>query len=252
MSPWAALRAELALWRAENRRLAFWWRDDDAVAVTPALDRLADLAFRTGVPAHLAVIPKYAGQPLADRCAGTPLLIPLVHGWAHENHAPLLQKNSEFGHDRPGLIQDALQGLHRIEALFGHRHLPCFVPPWNRVFPDLIRDLADLGYSSLSTFSPRKQRLAAPGLVQINTHIDPIDWRGSRSLVNEDALLDLTLRLLQDRRKAMTDGTEPLGLLTHHLVHDDAIWAFTDALLQTLLDGGAVPLNLFELRDDLP
>jgi hypothetical protein len=40
--------------------------------------------------------------------------------------------------------------------------------------------------------------------------------------------------------------------LTHHLVHDAAIWEFTRACLSELLDGGAQPCNLREMRDALP
>lgn len=35
---WDRLAAELDRWDAAGRRATFWWRDDDAVAPTPALD----------------------------------------------------------------------------------------------------------------------------------------------------------------------------------------------------------------------
>ena len=42
-SGWAVLEAELDLWQAAGRTASFWWRDDDAVAATPALSRLLAL-----------------------------------------------------------------------------------------------------------------------------------------------------------------------------------------------------------------
>lgn len=249
---WSPLRAELAAWRAENRVPGFWWRDDDAVAETSALSQLTELAMHLEVPAHLAVIPKHATASLVEACAAQSLLVPLVHGWSHENHAPEGQKKDEFGHPRTGLQTDAVKGLALMDKLFGHTYLPCFVPPWNRIDPIFAASLPALGYTCLSTFTPRMARLAAPGLVQINTHIDPIHWRGGRGLVETADLIALTTSFLRDRRARDADLAEPLGLLTHHLVHDRAIWAFAERFMQTLLDGGARPINLFEMRKNLP
>lgn len=79
--------------------------------------------------------------------------------------------------------------------------------------------------------------MAAPGLSQINTHLDPIDWRGSRGLADPDMLISQTVALLRDRREGRADADEPFGVLTHHLVHDQRIWDFTEHLLSQLLDG---------------
>ena len=38
--PLPAASAELAQWRSEELTLPIWWRDDDAIAPTPALERL--------------------------------------------------------------------------------------------------------------------------------------------------------------------------------------------------------------------
>jgi hypothetical protein len=139
-----------------------------------------------------------------------------------------------------------------MEALLGARLVKMFVPPWNRISPALIPELVALGYTALSTYTPRKQRATAPGLVQINTHIDPIFWRGGGGLVAADELISGITETLKDRRAGRTDATEPLGFLTHHLVHDVDIWDFTERCLGTLLEGGATPVNLLELCDDLP
>ncbi len=122
--------------------------------------------------------------------------------------------------------------------------LPVFVPPWNRIDPALAERLGSLGYIALSTFTPREGRLVAPGLVQINTHLDPINWRGGGGLLPADQLIHQLVVLLRDRREGRTDAEEPLGLLTHHLVHDAAIWGFTESCLARLLDGGAVAVDL--------
>ncbi|KUP94452.1 polysaccharide deacetylase family protein [Tritonibacter horizontis] len=249
MTPdWDALDAELELWTAAGLRLPLWWRDDDAVAGSAALTRLEALAAACDIPVHLAVIPEGAGADLAEIVQTSSHLVPVVHGWAHSNHAPDDRKTCEFPSTRPvdEALNDAEQGIDRLKHLFGPRLQPMFVPPWNRISPGLLPWLAGLGYAALSTYGPRKRELAAPGLVQINTHIDPIDWKGSRSLLPQDQILAPLLLQLQARREGRQDRTEPLGLLTHHLVHDAAIWEFSETLLRRLLDGPAHPWRYSE------
>ena len=246
------LRTELAIWRRERLTLPLWWRDDDAVQPIPALERLLALSTDLGLPVHLAVIPLRATTALADRLADEETAVALVHGWAHENHAPPDQKKAEFGHPRPDAAAQTADALERLKALFGPRLLEMFVPPWNRIDPEMIARIAAQGYRALSTYTPRLHRLAAPGLVQINTHADPIHWRGGGGLVPPEELIGGLVTLLQNRRAGLEDAAEPLGFLTHHLVHDDAIWGVTERCLATLLEGGAVPTNLLERRDDLP
>lgn len=242
MTPdWQPLDAELAIWRAEGRPLPIWWRDDDAISATPALTRLATLSRRLALPVHIAVVPANADASLGEAVCDTPQLIPIVHGWAHQNHAPPEEKKAEFrGHRTVSKLRaEAAKGLGRLRELVGDRLAPVFVPPWNRAAPELAAELPPLGYRALSTYGPRKAREAAPGLLQVNTHLDPIDWKGTRSLIGPDELIARVTEQLRDRREGRADAGEPYGILTHHLVHDAAIWQFTETLLDRLLDGPA-------------
>lgn len=247
---WTPLDRELDAWDKAGMTLPLWWRDDDAVADTPALRQLDALSTETGLPVHLAVIPAGADAALGALVAAHTHLIPLVHGRAHENHAPEGQKKAEFGPHRPPaeMKADIAWGLSRLSDLFGPRLRPVFVPPWNRIAPELVAGLAGLGFAALSAFAPRKTALAAPGLARINTHLDPIDWRGTRSLVAPDRLIAQMALQLADRRSGYADNDEPYGLLTHHLAHDGAIWDFTARLLSRLRNG---PTRAWSF-DDLP
>lgn len=240
MTPdWTLLDRELARWQEAGLSLPLWWRDDDAIAPGPALDGLQSLAEQHDLPVHLAVIPNGASQGLADHVKRTRHLIPVVHGWAHLSHAPQGEKKAEFPANRniADMRTEAAQGLARLSDLFGPRLCAMFVPPWNRIAPDMVDELAMLGYCALSTFTPRPARFAAPGLEQINTHLDPIGWKSGRGLANPDALIAQVAAQMADRRTGAADNSEPYGILTHHLVHDEAIWGFTDALLTRLIAG---------------
>lgn len=236
---WTPLNTELDIWRDLDLSLPLWWRDDDAVSATPQLDRLTEMSEKLGLPVHLAVIPKTADASLAEQVRQHACLIPVVHGWAHHNHAPSDEKKSEFRLHRPlpEIESDLRNGLNRLTDLFKDRLRPIFVPPWNRIAPEVARKLTQAGFSILSTATPRDSRHPLPGLEQVNTHLDPIDWRGTRGLMPPEQLIATTVSLLQDRRAGRSDPTEPFGVLTHHLVHDENIWTFTYDLLHRLLDG---------------
>ncbi len=240
---WRPLQSELRRWQDAGLTLPLWWRDDDAVAVTPQLEKLSAMSGKLGLPVHLAVIPREAQTALAEYMSDQSALIPVVHGWAHQNHAPADEKKAEFRLHRPleAVVADAEAGLSRLRALFGAHLRPMFVPPWNRIDSKVAKQLHGLGYRVLSTATPRKILLAAPGLAQINTHLDPIDWRGTRGLIDPDRLIAQTVELLHDRRTGRADNAEAFGVLTHHLVHDQDIWTFTQDLLLRLLDGPGTP-----------
>jgi hypothetical protein len=235
---WSPLDRALGRARDRNRPVAFWWRDDDAVAHTPPLDRLLALARRVEAGLALAVIPTGLEPSLAARLAGEERVLALVHGSSHANHAPPGEKKAEFGHHRPveAMAQEAERSLHAARGLLGARLLPVFVPPWNRIAPELTPHLPRLGYGALSAFRDREAAHPAPGLLQVNTHVDPIDWHGTRSLADPGGIVAAMADAVERRIAGRADRGEPIGFLTHHLVHDEAVWTFCEKLLMYLLD----------------
>lgn len=230
MSGWAALDAELARWRDAGREAVLWWRDDDAVDATPALERLLELQHATGAALSLAVVPAHATEALAERLAGEPAVDVLQHGYAHVNHAGAGEKKAELGLNRPAMIVlgDLGTGWMALERLFGARALNVLVPPWNRIAPPLVPALPEIGFRGLSTFGARPRAEPVRGFRQVNTHLDLIDWKGGRGFVGIDAALDTLVRALQTSR---TTTAEPVGLLSHHLAMDAGAWDFLLSML---------------------
>ncbi|MBT5107328.1 MAG: polysaccharide deacetylase [Rhodospirillaceae bacterium] len=230
---WAAFFAELDAWRDAGRVATFWWRDDDATDETPALTRLLDIA--GDIPVSLASIPRDATTALANAIADQPNVSVLQHGYAHTNHAPPLEKKAEFGPHRPldAMQRDLTTGFIRLRDLFGPRFQAIFVPPWNRMADSVAPLLPQVGLQSFSTYGLTQKSLAAP---QVNTHADIINWRGGRTFLGESAVLDLMTNHLSARRRGDAAENAPTGLLTHHLVHDDACWRFTGDLVQAVTD----------------
>lgn len=223
---WIALFDELARWQAAGRRARFWWRDDDAQAPGVALDRLLELSALHQVPLLLAVIPEGLDPSLAAVVAasGAPVAI-AQHGIAHANRAPEGVKNTELHDDAladPGFTAALQAGQQALARQFGSSLLPVMVPPWNRIGPGVEAALAGLGYSGLSRDGRSGGGL--PGLVEVNTHADLVDWHHDRRFIGAGRALETITQGLADGREAGQD--EPVGLLTHHLVHDRALWSF--------------------------
>ena len=229
---WQGLFDEIAVWRDAGRTVDFWWRDDDAGRPAPALARLIALAASADVGLALAMVPDEAQrEALADAPA---LLAVIQHGVDHRNRAEPGGKKTEFpASEETGLALARLRAGHaRLQQVAGKRLLPVLVPPWNRISaPGLLAALAGAGYRGLSRFDPRSSRTAAPGLQQVNTHVDIIDWRGSRGFAGEELVLGQAVRHLRARREGRADPDECTGWLTHHAVHDEAAWTFMAGLL---------------------
>jgi hypothetical protein len=228
MTVWRPLEIALERWSTAGRQADFWLRDDDAIEPTPALDRLIALTQAQDVPLTLAVIPAHARESLAAVVESSPLVTPVVHGWSHENHAPAAQKKQELGPHRPiaDVLDELAEARRRMAGLFGSRMHAVLVPPWNRVDPNLVPHLEGLGFRALSVFGPPK-----PEPIQmINSTVDIMDWHGTRGCRDHSMLVGEIVAQL-DAAPA-DDSRPPVGILTHHLVHDESAWVFLKGLFE--------------------
>ena len=243
---WQPLHAELDIWQNQGQTAQFWLRDDDAIAPTPALDRLIAILARHHIPVLLAIIPKSAGPELAARLAGADLVLPCQHGFSHRNHAGPGEKPQELGLHRgfePALA-DLRAGRDKLLALFGDALRPVLVPPWTRIDPALVKHLAGLGLTALSTFGA-----PAPPDFRIDANVDIIDWRATRSGHEHPKLVGKLVEALVAARK---NQHAPIGILAHHLVHGERAWSFLDNLGENLAGHPAARWVSFDALAALP
>lgn len=236
MNGWTRLREELDAWGAAGRTATFWWRDDDATQATMALHRLMDLSGQFDAPVALAVIPRDINGSLPELIGAHARVSVLQHGWGHANHAPDGDRQEEYGPHRPReeMVAELAEGWQRTRTL--PRALPVLVAPWNRMDEDLIPCLPEAGLGGVSTLGPRRSPRPAGGVRQTNVHVDIMDWHGSGGFVGADGAIDQVLQHLTMRRRGEVDETEPTGLMTHHLFHDEGCWQFTAAFLACIRD----------------
>ena len=221
---------ELIHWRRAGLTPRFWLRDDDATRPTPALDRLLGLARAHDIPLLLAVIPTEATQALAEAIRHEKLVTPAVHGYAHRRHTPDGVPPLELGGARPveEILDELRQGRTILRHLFGGRLSSILVPPWNRLSRKVAARLHEIGFTALSTNSWHEDGSSLP---QLNTQIDIVDWaNGKRGRSLEWTMGELLRRLEQAREH----GGAPLGILSHHLVHDEQAWVTLEALIRYL------------------
>src|SRR5271167_1837939 len=253
---WPDLANELDCWGAEGRIATLWWRDDDAAAPCDRLDRLLAIAGEAAVA--LAVIPATVQPGLAARIDDTarrsnesPRVTILQHGWGHADHGSGTgAKKSEFPVERSAtsVAADLVAGRERLRGLFGGRALSVLAPPWNRFAEVFLPLLADCGIAAISRVNPRGAAWPAPGVFAANVHVDLVAWKADRGFIGEAAALGGLVEHLRTRRCGEVDGDEPTGILTHHLVQDDATGDFLLRLVAltaahpaaSWLDAGAV------------
>lgn len=232
-----ALRRALDAAAGAGRPIRFWLRDDDAEVPSVALDRLLALC-GDAVPLTLAVIPAGTGDRLAARLAGLRGVSVAVHGWSHANHALDRDKAQELGDHRPVAVvaAEVERGRQKLRALFPAQAVPLLVPPWNRVSAGVLA--AVTGFSAVSVFGPE----GGGDLPFVNVHVDIIDWRGNRG--------GRPAAMLEQEILARA-AVGPVGMMTHHLVHDAAAWGFMERLFGlTCGHPGARWVRVADLMDE--
>ncbi len=225
------LMAALQQWLDADKPVRFWLRDDDAVEPGPALDQLLELAQTHSVPLTLALIPALTGAALQQRLASAQQVAVAVHGWSHENHSPQGEKKQELGPHRAQsqVVAELTRGFNHLSGLYETQFLPMLVPPWNRISDALVPELSAIGFRVLSTFGDQ----AHASIAMINTQVDVIDWKGNRGGRTTHDLMTEIIAQLHTSQAA-------IGILTHHLVHDDRAWEFLEQLFSATSQHPAV------------
>ena len=206
----------------KNQTLKVWWRDDDCIEPTKELDKLIKISKENQAPISLAVIPKFCVKELKEVLAPHSQIEVLQHGIAHLNQASSGQKKCEF----PDTLvpektsQDIMQGKLKLSTLFAEQFTPIFVPPWNRYSTKHLNLIHKSNFKKISGYGHSQDPF------YFNTHFDLINWKQGRSLIEENQAIELF--------QEITTLDSTIGLLSHHLVHDQAIWNFIEFLIPFL------------------
>lgn len=227
---WRALEEEIARWNDAGRTVDFWWRDDDATAPNAEVKKLLKLSTTSGVPLALAVVPLAAKAELFEGMRARVLM----HGTDHRNRAAAGEKKTEFpaAESQAAMLERLAPARERLAKLAGWSFLPVLAPPWNRFKRELMPALPACGLVGFSAYGLRSAAPRTPAVIEVNTHVDIIDWRGTRGFCGEDAAAAMAASHLAAKRTGAADSGEPTGWLTHHEVHDSSAWEFLERLFE--------------------
>lgn len=220
------LNLELGRWRSLGRTPRLWWRDDDARSLTPTLERLHDLA--DGRPIALAIIPDGDLHALAGWLRRARNITVGQHGVDHVNRRGPGEPPSEYFRGASvGAVCAAIRAARERMRRAGLAPV-FYAPPWNQVDDTLVTALDRAGFSA---FSAGSDAPVEPEVAFLGAQIDILRWKGGppRFRGSTRILGAVRRHLRQRRRSGRLD--EPIGLLTHHLVHDANAWRFLDWFL---------------------
>jgi hypothetical protein len=214
------LGLELGRWRRLGIRPRLWWRDDDAREPSAALDRLLQLA--DGRPLALAVIPDGDLDALSARLSLEHNLAIGQHGVNHINRRPAGETPSEY--PAPPTAEEIAERVAGGSDRMRRAGLaPTFyTPPWNAIDPGLGRAVSRAGIPVLSA-GPTVLHYA--DLVYMASEADVTAWKGAARFKGALRIMSALQQAMQARRQA-GDLRRSIGLLTHHLAHDEATWRF--------------------------
>lgn len=239
---WPMLQQELDLWAEAGLKASFWWRDDDAISATAELDTLDKLSQAFEIPVSIAVIPARLDNNLPIFLRGRNHFTVLQHGYSHTSYAAKGVKKIELGGERSldSIAAELTIGFKVLTHAFPDHFISTIVPPWNRIESKTYEILKEIGLTGISTVRARKASDAEPGILQVNTHLDPISWRHGRGFIGSKIAVALLHQHLYLRRTTNRCSEEPTGLLTHHLDQNDQVWNFCSCLFKRLNQHPAV------------
>jgi hypothetical protein len=222
---WSDLTAELDEWAGNGRVATLWWRDDDAIAVTPALYRPLTLSRQHQVPIHLSVIPAAMSADFGQELAHDAPIVVLQHGFAHAE--------GELDGDRPSepVLAELTRGRKILSHAVGDRFIPVLVPPWNLIRAEFVPVALQAGLPAISADGQRPARFVA-GVEFVNTHSGPLAWEnGIARFAGKSEAIGRILKHLNARRAGSADPDEATGFCTHHLINTEETWSFMEELL---------------------
>src|SRR5262249_31062335 len=146
------------------------------------------------------------------------------HGFRHHWEYEVQEEKyacGEFGKGRElsRMMTDAHDGHVALDRLFGENGWQkVFVPPFHALSTDFKAVLPSLGYWGLSAGIPLTTPINT--VAEANAEIDIMNWP-KRAFHGAEAVEKMVVAQLQARREGMRSGEGPIGLLTHHLAHDE-------------------------------
>ncbi len=226
---------------------ALWWRDDDAATPTPQLSDLLRLAGE--VPLALAVIPALAQPELATALRGSAASRGSAAWLAacQPGQSTARKANIPKGGRPRWSRRRSAPGGPASRPCSGRAPCPCWCRRGTASPANFCRCCRRTGSPACRRWPRRAARPCRPALCPGSSHRCPCR---SRRMAGRIAGLSARPRRLvglvghlRATRLGAADSAGPIGILTHHLIMDDATAAFLDRLIALIGTHAACPLG---------
>jgi hypothetical protein len=150
------------------------------------------------------------------------------HGWRHINRQKSGEK-SEFGSDRSPESQheDILQGMVKMERVFGKNLVRVFAPPWHHFSTSTLKTLQQLNFRGFSTTDPLPIGVRCRHRMQCLPIRLDLHTRQERNPAADFALLI-------DQFSSLSKAKGPTGILINHQRMTPFAFQFLDRMIYNL------------------
>lgn len=210
-----------------------FFRAGDIGAEGRAFEAMCRVFRHHQVPLAMAVVPAWLSEARRERLFGSAPIDEDLWGWHQHGWRHVSQERSgikaEFGDDRPLDRQhhDILQGLRKMESIFGPRFVPIFSAPWDRFCAATVKALRTLGFRGISAPAPLPPGIKIPwGFLNLPINLN-LHTRNQENPAND---FNRLLVQLGDLQKA----GDCAGISIHHQRMTPFAFQFLDRLLYNL------------------
>lgn len=232
------LRSRLHDQNKIGKEVFVWFRDDDFYRINPNFKLMENLAIELKVNFLLAVIPALLKVNKEEAAVIEGNFLVGQHGNKHENHEPEGVLNSEFGVSvsYDSARNNILEGMSKIEAIFGGNRPGIFVPPWNNFDEKIMPILLKEGFSGVSSFGFNSLQASPRMCKRVDYALDIIAaYKKSDGdfLKILDECISKIIRYIDNVRNNITDRLY-IGIQMHHRMMTDDYWPIIKNLLFVL------------------
>ena len=217
----------------KEKKVNFWFRDDDAGVDTVALEKLVKYMEELNINLLIGAIPEKTDNILATILKKYPNIYVAQHGYSHKNYSKTEQ--SEYPEDRnqQDINQEIIKGRKKLQEEFKEQYIDIFIPPWFEINKETIKTIKNENYIAMSNYW--NNHINEFNLIEINCQIDLINWDKAYTFGGEDFVINQIINELEKK-----DHTINIGILLHHERMGKESYYFLDKLIKVIKENAKI------------
>ena len=217
-----------------NKKIFFWFRDDDGNQLNDKFIRLIDFFEANNCPILEAVIPANLDPMLVTYTISKKHVYIGQHGFSHTNYSDNIEVKSELceSRDVKSVVNEQMFGNSILEKNFGDKYSHIFVPPFFEITDTIKNELVEKNiYKAFSIWWDNC--MINNAIPEVNVQIDFIDWRKEEKFAGDKFIVEQIEREVKKicEKNYMEYGV--IGVVLHHnLMCDAGINALNNLIME--------------------